>query len=58
MSTDFGGDIYNRIKISDTHYRCGCYWYRDDNWGDVLKQCALHHQHTVSSVVKFERENK
>lgn len=52
------GDCFKRIKISDTHYQCGCFWFRDEDWGDVLKQCPIHDQATIASVTKFDRERK
>jgi len=50
------GDSYKRIEKSPGIYQCGCYWVREEGWGDILKQCSIHQQHTNMTVEKFERE--
>lgn len=52
------GDTYKRYEIAPNLYQCGCYWERQNGFGDVLVECIIHHQATVASVSKFERENK
>ena len=56
-----GVDIYKRVEIGGGVYQCGCHWeHQDDEFGkgDVLIQCTIHHQATVASVNKFERERR
>jgi hypothetical protein len=50
------GDTYKRREVRPDVYQCGCYWTRTDEYGDVLVECDIHHQATVASVRKFERE--
>lgn len=52
------GDSYKRVEVAPGVYQCGCLWIRDEKWGDVLRECALHRQATEASVRKFERERK
>jgi hypothetical protein len=51
-------DNYKRIEISPRKYQCGCRWTREKGYGDVLRQCLIHQQHTNMLVEKFDRENK
>lgn len=51
------GDSYKRVKAegSDTHYKCGCYWSREEDWGDVMNECPIHKAATAASLAGFER---
>jgi hypothetical protein len=51
------GDIYNRRHISPDVYQCGCFWSREEGWGDVLNLCPIHKQHSDDRYEKYrERE--
>ncbi|MGC0154580.1 hypothetical protein ACPRNU_19160 [Chromobacterium vaccinii] len=49
------GDIYKRRKVDVDGYQCGCRWVRTVD-GDMLAQCPIHHEATVASVKRFDRE--
>lgn len=48
-SPNTGGDSYNRRLVSRDTFQCGCKWVRmEDYGGDVLVECLLHKQATLS----------
>ena len=51
------GDSYNRIEVSPGVYQCGCRWVQDSNYGDVLVECTIHRQATISNVSKSFKES-
>lgn len=50
------GDSYNRRKISEDEFQCGCHWIKDPDWGDVLVECPIHEQATIAHVRRTDRE--
>jgi hypothetical protein len=48
-------DRYKRIKVSKNGYQCGCKWIRNQTFGDVLIECEIHKQVTMTSIKKMNR---
>lgn len=49
-------DIRNRREVEPGVYQCGCRWERTVQFGDTLRECAIHETATDAATRKFARK--
>jgi len=52
------GDTFKRREVSPGVYQCGCHWVRLVGWGDVLRECLIHHAAGAARLAAYERKQK
>lgn len=51
-------DPYKRRLVDSDHHQCGCYWERNEEFGDVLIECEFHAQATEARSSKTQKQQR